>query len=206
MEADYDYCVKCVVAGAAGVGKSALIGGNGPSCLNVTMRMYSKRDRSHLVQLWDMKGSDRHIAWSSYSAVGAACAVFVFNVCDEDTLTSVEEWYSHVVKTAAASCVKILVGNTFWCHPTKGLKHRTRARVVSEGRARAFAANLGMTYLEASTTEDFDHAIRVALAKVSSNLPYPVEPVALLRRGVKIGQRLAEDPEYRRDLFAMAPK
>ena len=73
-------------------------------------------------------------------------------------------------------------------------------------QAEAYARVKGFTHIECSGAQEngsagLEHVIEVLLSLIVDWLPSPVEPVALLKRGVKVGHALLSEPAYRSSLF-----
>eukprot|EP00735_Rhodelphis_limneticus_P008967 TRINITY_DN2431_c0_g2::TRINITY_DN2431_c0_g2_i2::g.8753::m.8753 TRINITY_DN2431_c0_g2::TRINITY_DN2431_c0_g2_i2::g.8753 ORF type:complete len:209 (+),score=17.46,sp/Q01890/YPT1_PHYIN/31.58/2e-20,Ras/PF00071.17/3.3e-18,Miro/PF08477.8/5.4e-07,Miro/PF08477.8/2.8e+03,Arf/PF00025.16/0.00017,SRPRB/PF09439.5/0.018 TRINITY_DN2431_c0_g2_i2:188-814(+) len=202
---DYHFCMKIAILGESKVGKTPLLLGSSTdakgdctpnSSVNFQLRLYHKEGKSHLVQLWDVKGARRHLMLSQYYSAGAAGLIFVFDVTETGSLEKLIDWEREALKAACSSCVKILVGNTWRCNERK--------KEVSSEAAQAFAVKHGMFLMYASDVSEFDAAIRMTLSRIMDSVPWPPEPSLLLSHGIKVGRKLADDPQYREALFSLS--
>lgn len=124
----------------------------------------------------------------------ACCAHACAAVNDRQTLESLSEWIGELGK--AGESVGLIVGN----QTDKG----AAARQVPAAEAAHFAAERGMEYMEccALAGEGVSEVLHRVVMLVKQTLPEPLEPAAVMKRGIKFGPLLLKDTAFHTDLYA----
>eukprot|EP00164_Ancoracysta_twista_P004461 GFYU01006018.1.p1 GENE.GFYU01006018.1~~GFYU01006018.1.p1 ORF type:complete len:237 (-),score=41.40 GFYU01006018.1:75-752(-) len=164
--------------------------------INLKTRLFEEQDAVYAVQFWDTPGAERHLKLTSRYSAGCAGAVFMFDLCSPDSLDHVEDWVKEVEKSGPVC--KILVGNK---------ADSDGKRQVSEQEATEYANKFDMQYFEtsASSASNVLEAVSALVSDVIATIPYDPDPALLLRRGMKIGRLLTDNPRYRQSLYMELP-
>ena len=56
-------------------------------------------------------------------------------------------------------------------------------------------------YCSALTSKNVDDAFRWLYSNILASIPAPSDPSQLIRRGIQVGRKLAQNPQYRQQLF-----
>ncbi|KAL7535265.1 hypothetical protein ACHAWF_005114 [Thalassiosira exigua] len=150
---DYDYLFKLVLIGDSGVGKSCLLlrfavsdslsSQSYISTIGVDFRFRTvKMDKKTVkLQIWDTAGQERFRTITSAYYRGADGIIMVYDTTSSDSFDHVNDWLKEVNRYASEGTCKLLVGNK--CD-------RTADRAVETERAKEFADDLGVAFLETS--------------------------------------------------------
>mmetsp|Transcript_26967 Transcript_26967/g.57347 ORF Transcript_26967/g.57347 Transcript_26967/m.57347 type:complete len:215 (-) Transcript_26967:355-999(-) len=148
---DYDYLFKLVLIGDSGVGKSCLLlrfaddafTESYISTIGVDFRFRTvKMDKKTVkLQIWDTAGQERFRTITSAYYRGADGIIMVYDTTSSDSFDHVNDWLKEVNRYASEGTCKLLVGNK--CD-------RTSDRAVTAERAKEFADDLGVAFLETS--------------------------------------------------------
>jgi len=148
---DYDHLFKLVLIGDSGVGKSCLLlrfaddafTESYISTIGVDFRFRTvKIDKKTVkLQIWDTAGQERFRTITSAYYRGADGIIMVYDVTSSDSFDHVNDWLKEVNRYASEGTCKLLVGNK---------SDRSADRVVSTEKAKGFADELGIAFLETS--------------------------------------------------------
>jgi len=148
---DYDYLFKLVLIGDSGVGKSCLLlrfaddafTESYISTIGVDFRFRTVKidNKTVKLQIWDTAGQERFRTITSAYYRGADGIIMVFDVTSMESFDHVNDWLKEVNRYAAEGTVKLLVGNK---------SDRTADKVVTESKAKEFADELGIPFIETS--------------------------------------------------------
>jgi len=148
---DYDYLFKLVLIGDSGVGKSCLLlrfaddafTESYISTIGVDFRFRTvKMDKKTVkLQIWDTAGQERFRTITSAYYRGADGIIMVYDTTSSDSFDHVNDWLKEVNRYASEGTCKLLIGNK--CD-------RTSDRAVTMERAKEFADDLGVAFLETS--------------------------------------------------------
>jgi len=146
-----DYLFKVVVIGDSGVGKSNLLSRftrdefnlESKSTIGVEFatRSVSIEGKMIKAQIWDTAGQERYRAITSAYYRGAVGALVVYDITKDTSFENVDKWLAELKENASTDITMMLVGNK---------TDLAGARVVSTEQGKAFAADEGITFLEAS--------------------------------------------------------
>ena len=148
---DYDYLFKLVLIGDSGVGKSCLLlrfaddafTESYISTIGVDFRFRTvKIDKKTVkLQIWDTAGQERFRTITSAYYRGADGIIMVYDVTSQESFDHVNDWLKEVNRYASEGTCKLLVGNK---------SDRTTEKVVTKERAKEFADDIGVPFLETS--------------------------------------------------------
>lgn len=148
---DYDFLFKLVLIGDSGVGKSCLLlrfaddafTESYISTIGVDFRFRTVKIEKKTVklQIWDTAGQERFRTITSAYYRGADGIILVYDVTSADSFDHVNDWLKEVNRYASEGTCKLLVGNK---------SDRTSDKVVSAEKAKEFADELGIAFLETS--------------------------------------------------------
>ncbi|XP_056366772.1 ras-related protein Rab-11A-like isoform X2 [Oenanthe melanoleuca] len=151
---EYDYLFKVVLIGDSGVGKSNLLSRftrnefnlESKSTIGVEFatRSIQVDNKTVKAQIWDTAGQERYRAITSAYYRGAVGALLVYDIAKSLTYESAERWLRELREHAAAGIAVMLVGNK------SDLRH---LRAVPTERARSFAEENGLSFLETSALD-----------------------------------------------------
>jgi len=181
---DYDICVKSIIIGDSGVGKSSLLyrysdqdwNPHYIATIGVDFKVLSFERSGKVVklQLWDTAGQERFRTITHSYYRGAHGIMIVFDVTNRETFDNVASWMKDVRKFGADGVPMVLVGNKCDCE-TK--------RVVQAEEGKLLAAELGCRYVETSAKENakvdeaFDHLVNECIKHRGTLIPK--KPVVL---------------------------
>lgn len=152
---DFDVCVKFLLLGDSGVGKtslmhrysedkfsSSLLSTAGVDYQTQYMDIESKRIKC---QIWDTAGQQRfHVITQAYYK-GAHGIVLVYDVSDptEASFHNVRYWMENIQKHANSQTLRILIGN----------KIDVKGKKIETARGKALADEYGMRFFETSAKD-----------------------------------------------------
>lgn len=157
VESDYDFHLKIIMVGDSGVGKSCLLksfmgkefseGYVSTIGVDFEMKQATIHDKKVNLQIWDTAGQERFrtITTSYYRSSDAI--LIVFDISDETTFRNVEAWLDDVRSYARETCDVMLIGNKVDLYAE---------RKVSFDKAKSYADERGMTYIETSAKTHFN--------------------------------------------------
>ncbi|KAK5837637.1 hypothetical protein PVK06_006364 [Gossypium arboreum] len=96
------------------------------------------------LQIWDTAGQERFRTITSSYYRGAHGIIIVYDVTEMESFNSVKQWLNEIDRYANDSVCKLLVGNK--CDLVEN-------KVVDTQRAKAFADELGIPFLETSAKD-----------------------------------------------------
>ena len=151
MSEKYDFLVKFLVIGCAGVGKSSIlhhfIEGKFKQETNHTIgvefgsKVIQASGKSAKLQIWDTAGQERFRSVTRSYYRGAAGALLVYDISSRETYTNLMSWLSDARTLANPNIVIILVGNK---------KDMEKDREVTFLEASQFAQEHDLMFLETS--------------------------------------------------------
>merc|ERR1719375_2106207 len=154
MKRDYDHLFKLVLIGDSGVGKSCLLlrfaddafTDSYITTIGVDFRFKTipVDTKTIKLQIWDTAGQERFRTITSAYYRGADGIIMVYDICDRESFSHVDEWLNEVNKYANESTCKILIG---------GKCDMVDERQVSTEEGRKKAEDLGMAFIETSSKD-----------------------------------------------------
>jgi small GTP-binding protein len=183
----FDYSLKIVVVGDAGVGKTCLLlrfvrdewDPDSQSTLGVEFLAKVVNTDSHRIQLqlWDTAGQEIFRAVTRGYYHGSAGAVIVFDLTSRDSFTNVDQWLKDLREIARPDITAVLIGNKLDLDDLK----------VTHDEAAAYAEKNHLLYFETSakTGDNVSAAISACVVEIERkvdagllSLTPNVEPVA----------------------------
>jgi Ras-related protein Rab-1A len=125
------------------------------------------------LQIWDTAGQERFRTITSAYYRGADGIIMVYDVTSQESFDHVNDWLKEVNRYASEGTCKLLAGNK---------SDRSTDKVVTTERAKEFADDIGIPFLETS-------------AKSASN----VEEAFLTMASELIKQRIARGGDHEED-------
>lgn len=154
MNPEYDYLFKLLLIGDSGVGKSCLLLRFADDSylesyistigVDFKIRTVEQDGKTIKLQIWDTAGQERFRTITSSYYRGAHGIIVVYDVTDEDSFNNVKQWLSEIDRYASDNVNKLLVGNK--CD-------LNTQRVVTYERAKEFADEIGIPFLETSAKD-----------------------------------------------------
>ncbi|KAM7254417.1 hypothetical protein ACFE04_003797 [Oxalis oulophora] len=96
------------------------------------------------LQIWDTAGQERFRTITSSYYRGAHGIIIVYDVTDKESFNHVKDWLVEIDKFSSDNVAKLLVGNK---------SDLTAKKEVSYETARAFADEIGISFLETSAKD-----------------------------------------------------
>jgi Ras-related protein Rab-1A len=154
MKRDYDHLFKLVLIGDSGAGKSCLLlrfaddafTESYITTIGVDFRFKTipVENKTIKLQIWDTAGQERFRTITSAYYRGADGIIIVYDICDRDSFTNVDEWHNEVNRYVNESTCKILIGNK------ADMAHE---RQVTQEEAKKKAEDLGVAFIETSAKD-----------------------------------------------------
>jgi small GTP-binding protein len=143
--------VKTVFAGDAGVGKTCIIeraarksfrsssiATVGATNANVSVRaVIDGKETTVMFNIWDTAGQEKYRSLAPMYFSGAHLAILVFDLCQKQTLTVLQEFFDAMQQRAPADCLYVLVGNK---------SDLADKRQITHGDAEDFRLQIGGDY------------------------------------------------------------
>jgi Ras-related protein Rab-1A len=175
---DYDVCVKAIIIGDSGVGKSSLLyrfsdqdwNPHYIATIGVDFKVMTFERGSKVVklQLWDTAGQERFRTITHSYYRGAHGIMLVFDVTNAESFDNIATWMKDVNRFSIDNAPMVLVGNKTDC---------ANKRVVSREAGEALAAQLGCFYTETSAKDNckveeaFTHLVDDCVTKKAKSAP-----------------------------------
>ena len=160
MSVTVDETIKVLIGGDSGVGKTCMVNcchsNEQPNKgIEFKTKILDLDGKKFKLQVWDLPGQERyraHLRGNYYNANGF---VIMFDVTNEESFDNVTKWHRDFDE-ARKNAVKILVGNK--CDLFE-------KRMVDFVKAKRFADELGIPYLETSVNDEkgFDEIMMTIL-------------------------------------------
>jgi small GTP-binding protein len=190
---DYDLCVKSIIIGDSGVGKSSLLyrfsdqdwNPHYIATIGVDFKVmtFERSGKVVKLQLWDTAGQERFRTITHTYYRGTHSIMLVFDVTNPETFENVATWMKDVRKFGVDGCPMILVANKTDC---------ADKRLVSREQGEALAAQIGCKYAETSAKDNVqveeaftflvDHCVQRRLDVIVK----PAKPTITLNKGKPI--------------------
>ncbi|KAI5631409.1 ras family domain-containing protein [Phthorimaea operculella] len=187
----YDYLIKLLCVGDSGVGKTSFLYKYTDgvfhtqfiSTVGIDFRektvMYQQNGRQHRIhlQLWDTAGQERFRSLTTAFYRDAMGFLLLFDLTNEASFLEVRNWIEQLKTHALNDDPDIVL-----CGHKCDLQEK---RLVNQHRAREFANNYNLPYLETSakTGQNIDRAIEILLDKVMLRMEQSVEYAMLCAAG-----------------------
>jgi len=196
MSSDYDYFFKILLIGDSGVGKSSLLmrffdstfAENASATIGVDckIRTIDINGKTIKVQVWDTAGQEKFRALTSSYYRGSMGIFVVYDIADESSFQSLNQWLSEVDKYASRQVNKMILGN----------KADLATRVISLEDGKVFAESQGIPFWETSAKtsqnveEVFQEMVKAIKARVEK------EPLASTKTITKLS--LEREPQRKK--------
>ena len=175
MNKDYDYLLKFLLIGDAGVGKSCLLQRFADdafsetylSTIGVDFRIKTMDIDGKLIklQIWDTAGQERFRTITSSYYRGADGVIIVYDVTDPNSFANTRNWIQEIHRYAGEDVQVMLIGNK---------SDLTERKLVDYNTAHEFAEEMGITFFESSAKNatNVEHMF-TALAKATKQKRTP---------------------------------
>ncbi|KAF8308554.1 ras-domain-containing protein [Clavulina sp. PMI_390] len=179
----WDFVLKYIVVGDAGVGKSSLLVRFTDRRFLANPEFGSKliriedQNKTIKLQCWDTAGTETFRAITRSYYRGAAGALLVFDVTSRPSFTNARIWLEDIRAHADPHLTCVLVANKVdLCENEDETTPGARKRQVSHEEAELWAKEEGLLFIEASAKtgtnvdEAFDRAARDILKKIQQGV------------------------------------
>jgi Ras-related protein Rab-1A len=138
------------------------------------------------LQIWDTAGQERFRTITSAYYRGADGIIMVYDVSNQESFDHVNDWLSEVNRYASEGTCKLLVGN----------KSDKTDKVVATDKAKAYAASLGVPFLETSAknASNVEEAFLTMTAELIKIRETKGPAAAAETGGLKVGQSAPGTP------------
>ncbi|KAH8319776.1 hypothetical protein KR074_005579 [Drosophila pseudoananassae] len=196
---NFDYMFKLLIIGNSSVGKtsflfryaddsftSAFVSTVG---IDFKVKTVFRHDKRVKLQIWDTAGQERYRTITTAYYRGAMGFILMYDVTNEDSFNSVQDWVTQIKTYSWDNAQVILVGNK--CDMED-------QRVISFERGRQLADQLGVEFFETSAKENVN--VKVSIWRVAKRSWSNVAPFqAVFERLVdiicdKMSESLDADP------------
>ncbi|CAA6660218.1 unnamed protein product [Spirodela intermedia] len=153
----YDFLFKLLLIGDSSVGKSCLLLRFSDDSyvdsyistigVDFKIRTVELDGKTIKLQIWDTAGQERFRTITSSYYRGAHGIIIVYDVTEMESFNNVKQWLSEIDRYANDSVCKLLVGNK--CDLVED-------KVVDTEKAKAFADELGIPFLETSAKDSIN--------------------------------------------------
>lgn len=154
----YDACLKIVLIGDSGRGKTSLLNRFardefhdkmvGTIGIDFTIKTISLEEMTFRLQIWDTAGQERYLTVTTAYLPGAEVVIVVYDVCDQGSLQSVRNWMMQIQAYAKSDVLVLIVGNKCDVGADK--------RAVSTEEGRELAESFGRPFMEVSAKLDIN--------------------------------------------------
>ena len=179
---EYDFLFKLLLIGDSGVGKSCLLLRFADDTytesyistigVDFKIRTIELDGKTIKLQVWDTAGQERFRTITSSYYRGAHGIIVVYDVTDQESYNNVKQWLQEIDRYACENVDKLLVGNK--CDLTD-------KKVVEYTRAKAYADQLGISFLETSAKNSTN--VEQALMTMAADIKSRVGPSAAAQPG-----------------------
>ena len=105
------------------------------------IRTIDLNGKSVKLQIWDTAGQERFQSITANYYHGSNAIAIVYDITDRKTFDNLKKWFTQIDNLATPGVCKLLVGNK------ADLENK---RAVTKAEGEAFAANLGIPFIETS--------------------------------------------------------
>ena len=187
---DFDFLIKLLLIGDSGVGKSCLLIRFADDSFNTSfittigidfkVRTVSLDGRRVKLQIWDTAGKERFKTITTANYRGAMGILLVYDVTQERTFGSIDNWLKAIEQHASASVNKLLIGNKA---DTAGPLVEKRA--VERQRGQALADKHKMSFFETSAKESSN--VDQAFLSIARDIKARLDAADVSAGGVGVG-------------------
>ncbi|MEN2496975.1 MAG: ras GTPase [Marteilia pararefringens] len=159
---DYDFLLKFLIIGDAGVGKSSLLfkyvddvyraDYRATIGVDFKMKMIHIDGKKYKLQIWDTAGSERLSKIVSPYFRGCHGVIVAYDTTNRDSFNSLEYWYNQISANSNTNPQKILVGTKI---------DKIKEKTVYDSEARQFA-NLNNSSFFLTSAKDESGNVEVA--------------------------------------------
>lgn len=108
---------------------------------------FNSNSTKYKLQIWDCAGQQRYFSIIRSYFRGSQIVMYVFDITDKNTFTSLHDWHKSVIKNIDCKHIPIVIGNK-----SDLLEHRE----VTTQEARDFAKSIGASYIETSAKDEIN--------------------------------------------------
>lgn len=188
----FDYMFKILIIGNSSVGKtsflfryaddsftSAFVSTVG---IDFKVKTVIRKEKRMKLQIWDTAGQERYRTITTAYYRGAMGFILMYDVTNEDSFNSVQDWVTQIKTYSWDNAQVILVGNK---------SDIERDRVISYDRGKQLADQLGLEFFETSAKENinvknvFERLVDIICDKMSDGLDAD-QSMGNVTRGTKL--------------------
>jgi Ras-related protein Rab-3C len=188
----FDYMFKILIIGNSSVGKtsflfryaddsftSAFVSTVG---IDFKVKTVIRKEKRMKLQIWDTAGQERYRTITTAYYRGAMGFILMYDVTNEDSFNSVQDWVTQIKTYSWDNAQVILVGNK---------SDIERDRVISYDRGKQLADQLGLEFFETSAKENinvknvFERLVDIICDKMSDGLDAD-QSMSNVNRGTKL--------------------
>jgi len=157
LNQDYKHLFKIILIGDAGIGKSSLLMSlcdnnymhNYISTIGVDFNVKIIKLKNEYIKLhiWDTAGQERFRSITSSYYKGSQGIIIAFDLTDATSFSNINNWLEEVKRHGSSSVIKLLIGTKV------DLVYK---RVIDYDKAKAYADQLGMSYIETSSKDSIN--------------------------------------------------
>ena len=172
MKSEY-YQVKFIIIGDSFVGKTNIyyrfVKGDFKNdyeptvVLNFLYQKIKIKDKNFTLQLWDTAGSEQYKSVTRGYYSNSACCIFVYDITNEASFNSINDWVEEVKNNVDEKTNLILVGNKY---------DLSNERKITEDQGSALALQYNMKFIETSakTGYNIDEIFKIACQQIYENI------------------------------------
>ena len=169
-QSSYQYCVKLLMLGDSGVGKTSLVARfyfsswqpETMSTLGLDFKIKSVvlDDQTVLKMLiWDTSGQEKYMAVAKNYYQNATGCLLLFDLTNRESFAKIKNWINRLQEDAPKECKVMIIGNK---------SDMIDQRQVSFEEGKALAKDLGYDYLETSAKDG--SCVQQAFMQIGANM------------------------------------
>ena len=197
-QSSYQYCVKLLMLGDSGVGKTSLVSRFYFSSwqpetistigLDFKIKSVVLDDQTVLKMLvWDTSGQEKYMAVAKNYYQNATGCLLLFDLTNRESYANIQKWVKRLTEDAPEECEVMIIGNK---------SDMVDQRQVSFEEGKNYAKELGYDYLETSAKDG--SCVQQAFMQIGANM----KGLLAGKEGNQKGENLADVRGIRVGKFA----
>jgi Ras-related protein Rab-3C len=188
----FDYMFKILIIGNSSVGKTSFLFRYADNSftsafvstvgIDFKVKTVIRKEKRMKLQIWDTAGQERYRTITTAYYRGAMGFILMYDVTNEDSFNSVQDWVTQIKTYSWDNAQVILVGNK---------SDIERDRIISYDRGKQLADQLGLEFFETSAKENinvknvFERLVDIICDKMSDGLEAD-QSMGNVNRGAKL--------------------